>query len=893
MLSSLLRRVLYTFRQRRLEAELAEEIDAHRAMRQRDLQAQGVPPDEAQPASRRALGNVTLAREDARAVWIAPWLESVWQDVAYAVRALRRAPAFATAVVLVMAIGIGATTGVFSLVEALVLRSLPVRQPDRLVYFAQPSFSYPIFTEVRARAPHVFANLSAWDLASANVEWSTEIEPGEVLTASGAFFETLGIEAALGTTFGPDDDQIGGGPRGLVAVISHAAWLRRFAGDPFALGRAVRIEGRSFTIVGVTPRGFSGVAPGLAPEIIIPLTTLQDAEALQSHSSSWLHLLGRVRDGLTLDEADAALQAVWPSVLASTTPAAMPADRRAMYLGRRTSLEPGHAGFSRVRNQFAEPLWMLFGLVGLLAAVACASAANLLFARGLARRRESAIRLAIGAGRWRLVRQMVTEAIVWTLIAAVGGTGLAALGGAGLVAMMTTSDNPIALDLAPDWRVFGFAVAIAFGAAALAGVLPALRATRLDPAAALKTGGSFGAGGVRRWSLGTTIVAAQVALTIVLLAGAGLFARSLQRVLAQEAGFDPDRVLVVLTDPAAAGHQGDRHAAFYERFLARARATAGVEAAALSQYPPISDQDGAWTQSIEVDGQPLALESARRVHFNAVSPDYFRAVGMRILRGRDFHARDDGPAPRVAAINESLARRFFGGEDPLGRRITIGRNAARRGLEIVAVVSDAKYQRLQEPTRAIAYLPVAQVADQLGDDPLFAEIRAAGPVAPLIEAIRREVRALDARVPVRVETADERIRSSIVRERVTAALATLLAAGALVLAAAALYGLLAYAVAGRTREIGVRLAIGATRGDVSWLVFRDCLAVAVSGSLAGLAGALALGRYARALLFEVSPADPIALGAAVLVMLVVALPAGLIPARRAARVDPTVALRTE
>ncbi len=891
-MTRLFRRVRYLHRQRRLEAELAEELEAHRAMRQRDLEARGVAPEEARHASRRALGNVTLAREDARAVWVAPWLESVWQDVRYAIRILRRAPLFASAVVLVMAIGIGAATGVFSLLDGLVLRSLPVRQPDRLVYFAQPSFSYPIYQEVGIRASRVFSSLSAWDLASANVEWTTEIEPDEVLTASGNFYETLGIAAVAGRTFGPGDDRIGGGAEGLVAVISHAAWQRRFGGDLSAIGRTIRIDGRPFTIVGITPRGFSGVAPGLAPEITIPLTTLQSDEALGTHSSSWLHLMGRLRDGLTLGQADAELQAVWPSVLASTTPATMPADRRALYLGRQTRLEPGHAGYSRVRNQFQEPLWLLLALVGLLAAVSCASAANLLFARGLARRKEIAMRLAIGAGRWRIVRQLVTEAAVWTAIAAVAGVGLAAWGGAGLVGMMRTRDNPIVLDVAPDWRVLGFALALAFATAIVAAVVPALRATRLDPSSALKGSAAAGSGLLRRWSGGQALAATQVALAIVLLVGAALFVRSLQRVLSEDAGFDRDRVLVVATDPGAAGYSGERFAAFYDGLLERLRAVPGVEAVSLSQYPPISDQDGAWTQSIEIDGAPLALESARRVHFNAVSPQYFGTLGMRVMRGRDFGPADNAAAPRVVAINDALARRFFESGDPLGRRITIGRNAARRNLEIVAVVSDAKYQRLQEPSRAIAYLPCAQLAE-LADEALFVEVRAAAAAAPLAETIRREVRALDARVPVHVETVADRIRSSIVRERVTAALATGLGLAALALACAALFGLFAYAVSRRTHEIAVRMAIGATRRDVLWLVLRECLALAFVGTAVGLGTALALGRYARSLLFQVSPADPIALAAAALVMLGVAAMAGLVPARRAARVDPATALRHE
>jgi predicted permease len=890
-MAKLLRRLVYLLQQRRIDAELAEEIEAHRAMRQRDLEARGAAPDEAGYGSRRALGNVTLAREDARAIWIAPWLESLWQDVTYALRVLRRAPAFAASIVLVMAIGVGAATGVFSLLDGLVLKSLPVRQPDRLVYFTQPSFSYPIFQEVTARGSHVFSSLSAWDLSGAAVEWTAEIEPADVLTASGNFYETLGITAVAGRIFNRDDDRIGGGAQGLVAVISHASWLRRFGGDPSAVGRPLRIDGRTFTIVGVTPRGFSGVAPGLAPEITIPLTTLQDADGLRSHSSSWVHLLGRLRDGLSVSEADAALQAFWPSVLEATTPSTMPADRRAMYLGRRTELHEGHAGYSRVRNQFEEPLWMLLAMVGLLTAVACASAANLLFARGLARRKEIAVRLAIGAGRGRLVRQMVTEAAVWTIVAACVGVGLAAWGGAALVAMMSTHESPIVLDVTPNWRVLTFALALAFATAVVAAVVPALRATRLDPCAALRGVGPAAGGWPRRWSLAKTLVAAQVALTIVLLVGAGLFVRSLLRILSEEAGFERDRVLVVATDPTAAGYGDERLTGFYDRLLERLRAVPGIEAASLSEYPPISDQDGAWTQSVEVDGVPLAPETTRYVHFNAISPGYFRTLGMRVVAGRDFGVHDDGSATRVVAINESLARRFFAGQNPLGRRVTIGRNASRRNLEIVAVVSDAKYQRLQETPRSIAYLPRAQLADLLEGENLFAEARTAGPAARLAETVRREVRALDPRVPVRVETVGDRIRQSLVRERVTAMLAGALGTAALGLACAALYGLLAYAVSRRTYEIGLRLAIGASRSDVLWLVLRECLQLALIGTVAGLGAAIALGRYAQTMLHQVSPADPLSFAAAASVMFAVAALAGLVPARRAARVDPAVALR--
>lgn len=890
-MQKLLRRIQFLWRQSQMERDLREELESHRVMRQQALEARGVEAGEASYSSRRALGNVTRAREEARGVWIWPWLESVWQDATYALRVLRRAPAFGAAIVFVMSLGIGTTTGVFSLLDGLVLKSLPVHQPGQLVYFTDPSFSYPVFQEVRARGAHVLATLSAWDMTDANVEWTTELEPADVLTASGGFYDMLGIRAVAGRTFGPDDDRIGGGPQGLVAVISHACWQRRFGGDMSAVGRTIRIDGHPFTIVGVTAPGFFGVTPGLAPEITIPLTSLAEERHLQSHSSSWVHMLGRLRDGVTVAQADAALQAFWPSVLEATAPATMPADRRAAYFANRTHLHTGHAGYSRVRNQFEEPLWMLLAFVGLLMTVACASAANLLLARGVARRREIAVRLSIGAGRSRLVRQMLTEAVVWTTLAAIVGVGIAAWGGAALIAMMSTHDAQIVIDVTPGRRTFGFALALAFVTAAISALLPAFRTTRLDPASALKGGSSSTGGVLRRWSLSKTLVTAQVALTMVLLVGGALFVRSLQGLLSEDAGVDRNRVLVLATDAEAADYQDARLIGYYDRLLERLRSIPGVESASLSQYPPISDQDGAWTQSVEVNGVELTPESTRFVHFNAVSADYFRTVGMRLVQGRDFAVRDGPGAPAVVAINESLARRFFAGQDPVGRTITIGRNKARRSLEVIAVVSDAKYQRLQEPNRSIAYLPRDQLAATLGGRNLFAEVRAAGAIGSIAESMRREARALDPRVPLRVETVNDRIRQSVVRERVMTILATGLGIAALALACAALYGLLSYAVSRQSYEIGLRLALGAERRAVLWLVLRECLLLAVLGTAIGLGASVALSRYVRSFLYHVSPTDPIALAAAAAVMLVVAAVAGSLPARRASRVDPVVALR--
>ena len=887
----MMRLIRFLLRQREVERDLAEELELHRALTQERLEHSGMAQGEAADASRRTMGNMTLAREDARRVWVAPWMESVWQDLTYGLRTVRRSPGFAMSVVTVMALGIGATTTVFSLVDSLVLRALPARDPDRLVYLSRPSFSYPVLTELRGRGSTVFSALSAWNLEGANIQWSTELEPGEILQASGDFYSTLGIQASLGRTFSPEDDVVGGGRNGLVAVISHACWQRRFAGDPSVIGRVVRIQQMPFTIIGVSPAGFFGVAPGLAPEITVPLTTMVDKEDLTSRSSSWLHFIGRLRDGISLAQANAAFQTIWPAVLEATTVPDMPADRRTAYLGRTTSLESARAGYSRIRNQFEEPLWILLGLVALLLMVATASAANLLLARGAVRRREFAVRLAIGAGRSRLIRQMLTEALVWTVLGAGLGALMAWWGSGTLVAMLATPEEPLVLQVAPDWRLSAFCLLLAFLTAATCASLPAFRATRFDAGSTLQDGrGIQGAGG-RRWTLGKSLVAAQVALTVLLLFGAALFVRSLVRILQQETGFNRDGVFVLSTDAGAAGYSDVRHSAFYALLLERLRAIPGVGSASLSRYPPISD--GAWTQYIGVDGKPQDRDKAKEVYFNAVTPGYFETVGLRLLQGRDFGESDREGAAGVAIVTESLARRFFPGQSALGRSISMGRDQSRTNAAIVGVVADAKYRTMTEETRSIAFLPIAQLTQSMSGRDLVAEVRAAGSRTAVAEAMRREVRSLDSAMPIQIQTVTDRIRASLVKERVIAVLAIAIGLTAVVLASAAVYGLLAYAVARQTNEIGLRIALGAERRQILWMVLRQSLVLGIVGIAAGTAASLALGQFARNLLFQIRDTDSVALATAAGMMLLVALCAGFFPALRAARVEPLVALRLE
>ncbi len=885
------RRIAWAIRQRRADSELEAELEFHRAERQSALERGGMPRDAARTESRRTMGNVTLAREDARRVWVGPWFESVVQDASYGLRLLRRAPAFAAAMIVVIALGIGATTTIFALLDALVLKDLPVRDPATLVYFKDPSFSYPIFQQVKARSTAVLSGVAAWDFDRFSVQWNEALEPTDVLSASGEFYALLGVSPAAGRLFGPADDRVGGGADGRVAVISYNAWRRRFDGNPAVIGRVVRIAGEPFTIVGVAPAGFFGIAAGLAPELTVPIGAMRDSEALMRPTSSWLHLLGRLQSGVTLSQANAALDTFWPAALAATVGDAIPAERRAIFVGRRTALLPARTGFSRIRNRYEDPLWMLLALVTLLLAVACASAANLWLARGVARRREIAVRLAIGAGRGRLLRQMLTEAALTTAIGAVVGMGLASWGGAALVATMSTSIETISLDLRINARVVAFTALLTIVSTALAAIVPAFAAARAHPAGALKRHGPAG-GAPGGWS--RVLVAIQIALTAMLLVGAALFARSLDRIVSRDAGFDRHNVIVVLTDAVAAEYGSARRRGYYDTLLQRLSSVSGVESASLSQYPPISDQMGSWTQSIGVDGGPLQAETARdrSVYFNGVSPEYFRTLGMRLLQGRDFASSDIESASRVAVINESLARSVFPGQNPVGHRISIGRAETRKDLEIVGLVPDSKYQRLQEPARRIAYVPFAQIPDLLAGENLVAELRVTE-VRTARAAVARAVREVDPLVPVRVETVDGRIRESLVRERVMAMLAAALGGAALLLACAAVYGLLSYSVTRRTGEFGVRFALGATPAAIVTMVLRGLFLVLAGGLVAGLDAAAALGRFSRTLLFDVQPLDPASFAAAAAILVIVTGAAALLPAWRAARVDPVVALKIE
>ena len=872
---SLIRRLQYLLRHRQHEADLEEEMAFHR-----DMLARG-------RGSASAFGNAALAREDARGVWIAPWLESIAQDLGHAVRSLRRQPVFAACAIAIVALGTGAATAVFGLLDHLVVRSLPVHRPDRLVWFQSPSFSYPIFRSVQDRVP-VFDGFFGWNLDRAYVDWTGggDLVSRDLLEATPGFFSTLGVKPIVGRTFADDDT--------TVAVLSHRAWTRYFGADPAAIGRTIRIGTQPYTIIGVAPSGFFGVAPGLAPEIFVPIQGRHPSSAFASTTSSWLHLMGRLKDGVSREQANAALQAAWPSIMEATTSTTMTPERRAVFLGRRTALEPGRTGFSRVRNLFGDPLRVLMGLVALLLIIGCASVANLLLARGVARRREIAVRMALGASRRRVFRQLVTEALVLTTTGAALGLLLATWSGAAIVSALRTASNGLTIDASPGWRTIGFTAALAIAVSVASAWFPALGATRGAARDALRETGQPGAALLRRLSLGKLLVACQVALALVLVAAATMFARSLSQVLARETSrVETSRLIVVTPDAVAAGLDTPAIEAFHEALVERLRLVPGVEAAALAWKPPISYPGGSWTQTVAIDGGPPIREDTPSVYFNSVAPGYFATVGLTLRRGRDLSAQDSKSSPFVTVVNESLARHFFGGQDPIGHRISIGLTPAAQGLGIVGVVEDARYRMLQEPQRNIAYLPVVQhaVMRSGGNRNLVVVARVSVPTAAA--SLRQTAREVDARVPVRIESVADRIRESTLNERILASLAMGLGLIALALASTGLYGLLAYAVSRHTREIGLRIALGARPSGVLWMVQRESMVLAAAGIAGGVAMTFALGRFARSLLFEVTPTDPLALAGAAVLMLIVAGAAAFVPARRAALVDPIVALKRD
>jgi putative ABC transport system permease protein len=830
------------------------------------------------------MGNELRMRELSRDVWTWPRLDALRHDARNALRAVVRRPMHTATIAAVLAVGVTVSMAALSVLDALLLRPLPVDRPHQLVYLRDPAFSLPIIREVRARRD-IFPSSFAWNITQCDVQWSGDRQPALVMLASGEIYQTLGVRAAIGRLLTPQDEGRTEADAQSVAVLSHRAWQRHFGADPGVVGQAVRIDDAQVTVVGVTAPEFDGISPGRAPEVTIPITLAarlrtRDVQILFQASGQWLHFMGRLPDGMALAAADAAFQVAWRQVLETTTSADEPPVRRERFLSRASGLESAVTGFSPVRNQFRRPMLVVASFAGLLLIITCATVANMLLAGTWGRSREVAVRMALGCGRARLCRQLLIEGIVLAVLASLVALAFAPALSQALVALVTTAQAPVTIDFVVDTRLLVIALSIVVATAVAFSMAPIAMAVRVDPGPALKAGSAQSA--TQGHWLGRALVTAQIACSVVLLIGAGLFIRSLNHVLSLDTGFDSQRLLAIR-------FPGSRTVRDVAEQLATTR---GVESAAVSIYAPISDRDGSWTRSVGIDGA-APVEESRATYFNAVSPTFFATLGMPLVAGRDFSWSDAPGSQRVAILNASAVRRFFDDENPLGRLVSVGLNATRRNLTIVGVVGDAKYQRLEEQQREIVYLPLLQGAEAMPGEVLFASVRVTSLNDDVVRALRATIAAALPGENVRLERVADRIRDSLVTERALAAVAAGLAVCAVFLSCAGMFGLMAHLVARRTREIGVRIALGARAAQVLMDVVAQTLTISVAGLIIGIAVMWAAAQSIRGFLHIVPVTDPIAYAAATLLTLALSLAAGVIPARRAASVNPMTALRAD
>ena len=873
------------FRRRDVERELDEEIEFHLERRIDAHLSQGLSPQAARQAALRAMGGVTQRKEECRDMRRVNFVEDLARDLHYAARMLRKSPGFTAVAVLSLALGIGANTAVFSLVNAVLLRALPVNRPERLVVLRPVDrggfpgyFAYPDYRRLREQNQVFSGVLAASRLDRLDVELgarTTQVQ-GEIV--SGNYFSVLGVPAALGHTFSGAEE------RQPVAVVSYRFWKREFGGDRAIPGRGVTIQGVRFTITGVAPVGFSGEAAGAAPDIWVPagvqpLVYPIRHELRNDRSVEWLDVMGRLKDGATIEQARANA-----GVLVAQLHAELGNNAPYDYL-QRLDLQAGGRGTADLREKFSESLLTLMAVVGLVLLAACTNVASLLLARAAARQREMATRLAIGATRGRLFRQVVTESVLLATLGGAAGLLFAAWGGTILVALVNVGGDAVSLDLRPDARILLFTAAAAAFTGVLFGLAPALDAVRAQLAPMLRTGARSLAGGRRRWGLRDALLAAQVGLALVMVAGGGLFIRTLWNLKTLDAGFRADHVLLASLDSQWDAFPRPQLASLAARLMERTAAIPGVQSASVSYFGSMADGGGNIC-CVQTEGYTPRARQDQQARMDYVGPGYFRTLGIPLVAGREFSPGDTAGAPAVAIVNQTMARHFFGRGSAVGRRFRLGKGE----FAIVGVAADSKYRDLREATPRLVYFAFLQDPHELNT----LAVRTAGTPRAFAGAVRETIRETAPGLRItEITTLSGRIDRKLVRERLLADLSGFFSGLTLLLVSIGIYGALAYAVARRTNEIGIRMALGAQRGAVLWMVLRDILLVLSAGVAGGIAGVLALGRLVESMLFGLKPADAATLALATALLTAVALAAGYVPARRASRVDPVAALRFE
>jgi predicted permease len=909
---SWLSRVCNVFRESAVDRDIDDELRFHLEARIEDLQRRGLTADEATAEARRRFGDLSRLREDSQDVKRQVWLASLGRDIRYAGRLLRRSPGFATAAILSLALGIGTNTATFTLLDQVLLRPLPVQRPhDLALVRIEGAFhgttagdgneiSYPMFVEFREHND-AFSGMFARFGRTVHVGIGDRTDRVNAELVSGSYFDVLGVHAIRGRVIGEDDDRVPGGHP--VAVLSYDCWRNRFGSAEHVVGRALTVNGHPYTIVGVAQEGFAGMNVGSAAQLFVPMMmqphVLPGWRFLEDRRSRFAQVYGRLRPGVSHAQAQASLQPYFRAIrereLTDSSLSGVPPRIKEEFLSARIQVEPGFQGIARLRRTLARPLWILTGLaIGLLLAT-CANLSTLLIARSAARQREIAIRLSLGGSRARIVQQLMVEALVLATAGAAAGLLVSQVGGTALQRLMVDPELSANVTASLDGRTVGFSAAVSTAVAIVVGLIPAWPATRVALARAMKEQ-CAGASGTAQQRLRRTLVVAQVSLSLFLLAGAGLFVRTLDNLMAQDLGFERDHLVSFRVDAALNGYSGSRGAALHKMLLERLETLPGVSNAALATIPLL--QGYSWQSTINVEGYVPHGDEEIVGHINAVTPGYFQAMGIALLSGRTISDRDrrsefgtpEGSPFRVAVINQRFANLYFGTGNPIGRHIGFGGAAdTPPSIEIVGVVADTKYRSIRDAVEPQVFL---SFFEHPGPDGATAYLRTAVPPEQMFDPLRRMMREIDPALPLfRLRTMDQTLDRSVSNERLIASLSATFGVFAALLAGVGIYGVIAYAVLQRRREIGIRLALGARPGQVTWLFLRDSLTLVAVGCAGALPLVWITARYAQSQLYGVEPVDPVTLVGAVAVVLTIAVASCALPATHGARIEPLAALK--
>jgi putative ABC transport system permease protein len=830
-------------------------------------------------------------------------MTNLLRDLRHAFRLLRLSPGFTTVAVLTLALGIGANAAIFQLIDSIRLRTIPVKNPQELGtvriadrHWGSGQFSgqysqltFPMWEQIRKRQEG-FSEIAAWTGQQFNLATGGEVRYAKGLRVTGDFFHVLGVEAILGRLLGPEDDQPGCGTS--AANISYAFWQRNFAGDPSVIGKRLTLDGNSFQILGVAPAGFHGISIGdtfdvAVPVCVEPILSPRNNRLTIRHAW-WLASIGRLKPGWTIQRANAQMNAATPAILQETIPTTYDAEGAKKYLEYKLGVFSASTGFSELREDSETPLWLLLGISGLVLLIACANLANLMLARAGARERQITIRRALGATRWRMIRELLSESLLLALAGSVSGLFLAFAVSRALVAFISTQQNHIFLDLGMDWRVLAFTTALAVLTTVSFGLAPAIRATRAEPATLLQSGSRGSTGGRERFSLRRILVVSQVALSVVLLMGALLFVRSLRNLTTLNVGFQQTGILVTSVDFERLQIPEERFTEYKRDLVKQVQAIPGVESAAHAMLVPFGGST--WNDEVLTEGSD---DKKGVAWINYLGPGYFQTVGTPLLAGRDFDDRDTATSVKVAIVNQAFVQKILKGADPLGKRFRIHEppGKPRPLYEIVGVTKDNKFQDMHEEFLPFMYFPATQQDKPSPDDQIL--IRSSLPLSSLMASMKQTIGDVNPGIDLDFKVFQTRIHDSLLQDELMATLSGFFGFLAALLAAIGLYGVISYMVVQRTKEIGIRMAIGAERGDVLRLILREASLLTITGLVIGAGLALGAAQAAKSLLYGLKPRDPLTLIAAVVVLSAVAAFASFWPAYRASKLDPLIALRYE